>query len=151
MATLNVGELIPDFSLQDQFGNTFDSKGYRGKKLVIYFYPKDNSLVCTREACAFRDSFADFTDAGAVVAGINSAPPETHARFAADHRLPYILLSDTGNKVLKSFGVRPALFLSGRETFLIDENGIVLFKYRAFFDGAGHPEKLLNALKANTK
>jgi peroxiredoxin Q/BCP len=82
------------------------------------------------------------------VVGINSAGLASHARFASHHRLPYLLLSDTGNVVLKSFGIKPALFFSGRETFLIDEDGIVLFKYRAFLDGAGHPSKMLEILKA---
>lgn len=91
------------------------------KKLVIYFYPKDESAVCTKEACAFRDSFADFTDAGALVVGINSGSIESHSNFAKKNRLPFTLLSDTDNKVLKQFGIKPWLFFN-RKRNLCDWN-----------------------------
>jgi peroxiredoxin Q/BCP len=147
MTTLNLGDRVPDFSLRDQNGKMFNTEAYRGKKMVIYFYPKDESAVCTKEACAFRDSFAAFTDTGAVVVGINAASEESHKQFATKNRLPFQVLSDPGNKVLKSFGIKPALIFTGRETFIVDENGIVVFKFRAFLNGAAHSEQVLDFLK----
>lgn len=140
--------MIPSFSLTDQNGKTFSTDQFVGKKkLVIYFYPKDNSAVCTKEACSFRDSFHDFTDAGAIVVGINAADVESHAAFAQKQHLPFLLLSDPGDKVLKQFGIKPFLFLTGRETFVIDLDGRIAFSYRAFLDGESHSEKVLDFLK----
>ena len=148
MKTLKVGDKIPQFSLQDQHGDLFDVGQLIGqKKLVIYFYPKDESAVCTKEACAFRDSFADFTASGAVVVGINSATPESHLKFAQKNGLPFQLLSDPGNALLKQFGIKNVLFLTGRETFLIGLDGKIAFSYRAFLSGASHPEEVLGFLK----
>src|SRR5690606_41655436 len=102
------------FVLKDQNGHEVDIADYIGKeKLVIYFYPKDESPGCTKEACAFRDNFADYTDAGARVIGINSGSVESHKAFAEKHRLAITLLSDTGNRVLKESGVKTVLFLTG--------------------------------------
>ena len=148
MKNLEVGESIPAFVLQDQNNKTFDSKDYIGKnKLVIYFYPKDESAVCTKEACAFRDSFAEFTDAGAIVVGINSADVLSHSIFAEKNRLPFQLLSDPGNNVLKQFGIKPWLFLTGRETFVVGLDGKIAFKFRAFLNGDAHSEKVLSFLQ----
>jgi len=139
---------MPRFSLTDQHGNRFRSDDHKGKKMVIYFYPKDESAVCTKEACAFRDSFTEFTDLGVLVIGINSASVESHAKFSVKNRLPFTLLSDPGNAVLKSFGIKPALFITGRETFVINDAGVIVFKFRAFFDGTGHPAQVLEFLKS---
>ena len=114
---------------------------------MIYFYPKDESAVCTKEACAFRDSFTEFTNSGALVIGINSGTVASHKEFAAKNRLPFTLLSDPGNKVLKSFGIKPWLFLTGRETFLVGTDGKIQFTYRAFLSGDSHPAKVLEFLK----
>lgn len=105
--TLKVGDSVPVFSLRDQNDCLFNSSDYSGKKiLVIFFYPKDESSVCTKEACSFRDNFSDFTKAGAMVIGINSGTVESHRNFINNHQLPYSILSDPDNKVLKMFGVR---------------------------------------------
>ncbi|MDP9077727.1 MAG: peroxiredoxin [Bacteroidota bacterium] len=147
MKNIAVGDLIPSFVLEDQKGKIFDTKDYVGKnKMIIYFYPKDESAVCTKEACAFRDSFSEFTDAGAVVVGINSGSVTSHNDFALKNRLPFQLLSDPGNKVLKQFGIKPWLFLTGRETFVIGLDGKVAFKYRAFLDGSSHSEAVTQFL-----
>lgn len=146
--TLNVGDTLPAFSLADQDGKTFNTADYVGKKqLVIYFYPKDESAVCTKEACSFRDSFADFTAAGAVVVGINSGTVASHKEFQANHNLPFTLLSDPDNKVLKQFGIKNVLFLTGRETFLIGLDGKVTYKFRSFLKGSDHSAKMLEFLK----
>lgn len=147
MKTIAVGSTVPDFTLIDHHGKSFNFRQHRGIKLVIFFYPKDESAVCTKEACAFRDSFSDFEDLGATVVGINAASIESHRAFAEKNRLPFTLLSDPGNKVLKSFGIKPVLFLTGRETFVIDENGKVAYKYRAFLSGNAHPQNVLDFLK----
>ncbi|TWV94368.1 peroxiredoxin [Chitinophaga pinensis] len=148
--TLTTGDHIPDFSLQDQNGQLFNIRDYIGKKkLVIYFYPKDESGICTKEACSFRDSYADFTDAGAIVIGINAGSVESHRSFKEHHRLPFTLLSDPGNKVLKQFGIKNVLFLTGRETFLIGLDGKVAASFRGFLKGDAHAEKMLDMLQAN--
>lgn len=144
---LAVGDRVPDFALYDQDGHLFNSKDYIGRKtLVIYFYPKDESSVCTKEACAFRDSYADFEKAGAMVIGINSAPPASHKAFAANHQLPFTLLSDPDNKVLKLFGVKGMLVLTGRETFVVGKDGKVAFSYNSIGDGERHVAEALKFL-----
>jgi len=147
MKTLAIGDRIPEFTLTDQYGKEFSTADYAGQKMVIYFYPKDESAVCTAEACAFRDSFADFTDLGAVVVGINAASIESHLKFSEKNRLPFRLLSDPKNEVLKQFGIKPWLFLTGRETFIINENGRIAYQYRAFLDGKSHSGKVLEHLE----
>ena len=145
------GNPVPAFILKDQDGNTFSSQDYVGKKkMVIYFYPKDESAVCTKEACAFRDSYADYLDAGAMVIGINSGSVESHKAFQQHHRLPFTLLSDPGNHVLKLFGIKNVLFLTGRETFVVDLNGEIAFKFRGFLNGNEHSQKVLEFLNLNT-
>jgi thioredoxin-dependent peroxiredoxin len=148
MRTLTVGDVIPGFTLADQHGRNFNINDYRGKKLVIYFYPKNESPACTKEACAFRDSFSEFKALGAIVIGINSGTVESHRKFAEHHRLPFTLLSDPDNRVLKSFGIKPVLFLTGRETFVVDENGKIVYTYRAFLDGKSHPQSVISFLRS---
>ena len=145
--TLEIGDKVPFFVLRDQDGKNFNSEtDLRGKTTVVYFYPKDESAVCTKEACAFRDSYQEFTDAGIQVVGINNADVESHKRFAEKNRLPFKLLSDPGNKVIKQFGVKNALFLTGRETFIVDDKGIIVYKFRDFFKGAAHAKGALRFL-----
>lgn len=147
MGTLQIGDRIPKFILKDQDGRNLDIRDYIGKKkLIIYFYPKDQSAVCTKEACSFRDSFADFTDSDVMVIGINSASVKSHKEFAVKERLPFTLLSDPKNIVLKQFGVKSLLFLTGRETFVVGLDGKIVYSFRAFLDGSAHPEKVLSFL-----
>jgi peroxiredoxin Q/BCP len=149
---LTVGDSVPGFSLRDQDGNFFNSKDYTGKKiLVIYFYPKDETSVCTKEACAFRDSFTEFSSAGAMVIGINSGTVESHKSFQQHHQLPFTLLSDPGNKVLKLFGVKGKFFISGRETFVVDLNGKIVYTFNSFTHGPEHSEKTLEFIKQMAK
>jgi len=150
---LGIGDSIPDFSLKDQDGNLFNIKDYIGKKiLVIYFYPKDESAVCTKEACTFRDSYSSFANAGATVIGINSGSVESHKSFQQHHRLPFILLSDPGNKVLKLFAVKGKFMFTGRKTFVIDLNGKIVFTFDSFTNGSGHSSKTLEFIQQmNTK
>ena len=145
---LGPGDTIPSFSLKDQDGKIFNSADYTGKNiLVVYFYPKDESAVCTKEACSFRDNFTEFTKAGAVVVGINQASVETHKKFQQHHQLPFILLSDPGNIVLKKFGVKGKFFVTGRETFVIDKTGKIVFRFDSFTKGKEHQEEALKVIR----
>jgi len=149
---LSVGDSLPVFSLHDQDGNLFNSKDYIGKKiLVIYFYPKDESAVCTREACAFRDKYEDFAREGAMVIGINGASSESHKKFQQDYHLPFILLSDPGNKVLKEFGVKNKFFLTGRESFVVGLDGKIQYLYNSFMEGSQHAVETLNFIKSSKR
>jgi peroxiredoxin Q/BCP len=148
--TLVAGDNMPAFSLIDQYGKTFNSADYAGKTiLVIYFYPKDESMVCTKEACSFRDSFNDFAKAGAKVIGINGGTVASHKEFSDHYKLPFILLSDPGDKVYHLFGVQDKLFMTGRETFVIDLKGKVAFTYESMIQGKKHADDALAFIKSN--
>lgn len=116
--TIKTGDKLPEFSLPDENNAIIKSRELTGSPLIIYFYPKDETRGCTREACSFRDHFQDFTDAGAKVIGISADSPESHRNFKENHRLPFTLLSDSGNKVRKLFGVPADLLglIPGRVT-----------------------------------
>lgn len=145
---LEVGSKIPDFTLKDDRGKDFKVSNCIGKKkLVIYFYPKDESSVCTKEACAFRDSYEEFKSTDATIIGINSGTVQSHADFKKHHNLPFTLLSDPDNQVLKMFGVKDVMFLTGRETFLVDLSGKVVFKFKGILKGDEHASSVLAFLK----
>ena len=147
---LVVGDVMPSFKLTDQSGHVFNSSDHIGKSiLVIYFYPKDESMVCTKEACSFRDSFNDFTKAGAKVIGINGGTVESHKEFSDHYKLPFTLLSDPGNKVYELFGVKNKMFMTGRETFIIGLNGKIAFTYTAMMEGKKHSDDALAYIKAH--
>ena len=123
-------------------------KALRGKPVVVFFYPKDETTICTREACAFRDTHAQFEKASAAVVGVSADPEPSHQAFARHHRLPYRLLSDPDGALAKAFGVPKVLgLLPGRATFVIDRDGIVRLAYSAPFRAADHPRKALEALR----
>lgn len=145
---LTAGDAVPVFSLKDQNDSLFNITDYIGKNiLVIYFYPKDESSVCTKEACSFRDSYSDFTKAGAMVVGINSGTVDSHKHFQLNHQLPFTLLSDPSNKILKLFGVKSKFMISGRETFVVDKSGKIRFTYDSFINGPAHEAKALKFIK----
>jgi peroxiredoxin Q/BCP len=146
---LKVGDRIPNFSAVDANGDLFDSNTVVGKKaVVIYFYPKDGTRVCTEQACSFRDQYEDFKALGAEVIGISSDSQQSHIEFANKHHLPFILLSDSDKKIRKAFGVPNDYFglIPGRSTYVADKDGIV----QLIFDstsGKIHIEKALEILK----
>lgn len=147
---LTVGERAPDFTLADHKGDatTLSSLWTKGP-LVLFFYPKDETYGCTKEACAFRDGHEAFVDAGATVVGVSMDSAESHRSFRANHRLPFALLTDADGAVRAAFGVRSVLgFLEGRVTFVIDRQGVVrdVFASRVRFDE--HAERALKAVKA---
>lgn len=130
MGQIKIGDYIPSFSLKDQDGNLFDINTYLGKKkLVIFFYPQDGSLNCTREACYFRDIRDIFDEADAIIIGISSQSVESHKEFAEKNRLNYTLLSDNENTVRKLFGVPGRVFglIPGRVTYVTDRSGKVVY------------------------
>jgi peroxiredoxin Q/BCP len=147
---LKPGDTAPDFSLLSQKGTTVRLSEFLGKKsVVLYFYPKDETPGCTKEACTFRDSYEAFKDVGAEVIGVSSDSAESHKDFAGHHRLPFLLLADTGGKVRKLYGVSKTLgLLPGRETFVIDKKGIIRSRFSSQFRAAKHVEEALQALKS---
>lgn len=145
---LKIGDTIPTFTLTDQDGKQFNSTDHIGKSsLVIFFYPKDESMVCTKEACSFRDRYADLIKAGAVIIGINGGSVESHKKFQTNDKLPYPLLSDSGNKVLNAFGVPKQFFMTGRKTFVVDKTGKIVFTYNSSLKGSRHAEEALAYLQ----
>lgn len=143
------GNQVPQFSLPDQNGNTFQSKTLQGKKHVIFFYPKDETPSCTKEACSFRDAYQDFQQAGAEVVGISSDEVRSHQSFISNHNLPYTLLSDTEKKVRKQFGVPGSLFgmLPGRVTYIVDSKGVVQHVFNSQLNSKGHVKKAMEIVK----
>ena len=128
----SVGSQSPLFSLPDQNGEIINIENLIGSRnLVIYFYPKDETAGCTKEACAFRDRYEEFKDAGAEVIGISSDSVESHKSFEKHHRLPFTLLSDEGSMVRKLFKVPSGLFgvLQGRVTYIVDKKGVVNYMF----------------------
>lgn len=149
---INVGDKAPQFSLYDQDGNLFNSSDFLGKNvMVVFFYPKDGSGICTKEACSFKDNFAEFTSHGAVVVGINSADAQSHKKFKEQNRLPFNLLCDPKNKVLRLFGVKNKFIFTGRETFVIDLSGKIAFQFNSFTQGEAHVTQVINYLKTPLK
>lgn len=146
---VQVGDEAPDFCLEDQDGRKVRLSDYRGdKNVVLFFYPRDETPVCTKESCGFRDNYATLTESGAEVIGISGDGRASHKRFQEKHRLPYSLLSDPGRGVAKRYGVSSAFgLLPGRSTFVIDTSGIVRHVTSARFDASAHVEEALEALK----
>jgi peroxiredoxin Q/BCP len=146
---LEVGDIMPNFKAKNQEGWMFDSEDIIGKKpAVVYFYPKDFTPGCTKEACNFRDSYQDFQDAGAEVIGISGDSERSHRKFAEKHRIPFILLSDEHGRIRKKFGIKKSLLglIPGRETFVIDSKGMVQMKFNNL-DASRHMEKALKKVK----
>ena len=121
---LTEGQAAPNFTLQDQEGNEHTLSSYRGKKVVIYFYPKDDTPGCTKEACGIRDAYDGFLDKDIVVFGISYDSAETHQSFIKKYNLPFNLLSDSDKSVSRLYGTE-GTFFPMRKTFLIDEKGTV--------------------------
>ena len=142
----------PDFSLVDEKGNTVSLTDFKGKPVVLYFYPKDDTPGCTTEACSFRDDYSQYKEAGAVILGVSPDSEKSHAKFASKHQLPFTLLVDEDHKICEAYGVWGRKKFMGREydgvfrtTFLIDKTGNIV----KVFEGvkpAVHSEEVLQAL-----
>jgi peroxiredoxin Q/BCP len=140
------GDKAPDFTLQNQDGKSVTLSSLKGKKVVLFFYPKDFSPGCTREACHFRDSFEDFTEAGAEVVGVSADSVESHKKFIESNLLPYTLLSDNKGEVAKLYGVSGFL-LPGRTTFIMDSDGVILHIFSSQTNMRAHIDESLKILK----
>ena len=149
---LETGTKAPDFSLPDQDGVMHSLNRYRGKKVILYFYPRDNTPGCTKQACGFRDLYPQFTEKGAVVLGVSKDSVASHKKFKEKYQLSFPILSDTELQVIQAYDVWKEKKLYGkvsmgvvRTTYLIDENGIIS---KAFgkVKAAQNPEQLLEEL-----
>ncbi len=150
----NVGDVAPDFSAKDSFGNTVTLSALRGQKVVLFFYPKDDTPGCTKEACSFRDANSTYADKGIRVLGVSLDDETSHQAFATKYSLPFTLLADTDHAVSEAYGVygeqewKGNKFLGvARKTFLIDENGVL----KQIFDTVNveiHAQEVLDAFEA---
>jgi peroxiredoxin Q/BCP len=147
--TVEVGDKAPDFTLPSQLGDNVTLSEYFGKKnVVLFFYPKDESPGCTREACTFRDNYEELTSLGAEVIGISSQSVESHRSFATHHGLPFILLSDGENKVRQLYGVHSTMgIVPGRVTYIIDKKGVVRHVFSSQTQAEKHVEEAIKTLK----
>jgi thioredoxin-dependent peroxiredoxin len=147
--TLQIGELAPDFILQSDLNEQVSLRQLRGKKVILYFYPKDNTPGCTKQACDFRDALHDFTATDAVVLGISKDTPNRHVKFKQKYQLPFTLLADENGDVCEAYGVINKKSLFGRtflgiqrSTFLIDEQGKIRAIWRKV-KVTGHVQEVL--------
>jgi len=147
MVNVKVGEVAPDFTLPDQDGRPVMLSSLRGRVVVLYFYPKDFTTGCTREACYFRDAYEDFTEAGAEVIGVSADSQESHRKFRNAYLLPFSLLSDENSEVKKLYGVSGRI-LPGRVTFVIDKDGVVRQVFSSQTDMKAHIDEALKLLKS---
>ncbi len=147
---VRVGDTAPDFALPTQSGTLVRLSDFLGKQaVVLYFYPKDNTTGCTAEACAFRDSYEVFKDAGAEVIGVSADSEESHQEFAAQYRLPFVLVSDRDGELRKRYGV-PTTFglVPGRVTYVIDKQGVVRHIFSSQINVQKHVTEALQTLRA---
>lgn len=151
--TIKIGNPAPDFTLPTDGGKKISLKDLKGKNVVLYFYPKDDTPGCTREACAFRDNLPKFTSSDATVIGVSRDSGESHDQFKAKYQLPFTLASDVDGKLSEAFGAWGERERDGkktmgmiRSTFLIDKKGVVRKEWRNV-NVDGHAEEVLNAVK----
>lgn len=149
---LETGKTAPDFELPDQNGNMHKLSDYRGKKVILYFYPKDNTAGCTKQACGYSERYPQFMKKGAVVLGVSKDNVASHKKFEEKYGLAFTLLSDTERKVIESYDVWKEKKNYGkvsmgvvRTTYLIDENGIII-KANDKVKAAEDPENMLGEL-----
>ncbi|MBO6264830.1 MAG: thioredoxin-dependent thiol peroxidase [Acidaminococcaceae bacterium] len=149
---LEAGTKAPDFSLPDQDGNTVSLKDFKGQKVILYFYPKDNTPGCTKQACNFGELFPQIREKGAVVLGVSKDSVASHKKFQEKYHLPFTLLSDPELTVIQAYGVWQEKNMYGkktmgvvRSTYLIDEAGVIV---KAFgkVKAAENPRQMLDAL-----
>ncbi|MFM6946346.1 MAG: peroxiredoxin [Flavobacteriales bacterium] len=148
---IKIGDDCPLFSLPDSRAQAIDMQEYVGKKIVVlFFYPKDDTPGCTKEACAFRDAYADFLDLGCEVFGISSDDALSHQAFQDKHQLPYPLLADTQKKVRQLFGVPRSLFglIPGRVTYIVDLNGKIAGIFNSQTNPVGHIKEALRVVRS---
>ena len=143
---LQAGDPMPETTLVGEAGPV-KLRDRIGKPLVVYFYPKDETVGCTAEACSFRDQYEDFTAAGAEVFGVSRDDAASHAKFKANHRLPFTLLSDPGGKVSAAWGVRDMFIIKGRVTFVFDAAGVCRHRFESQIRVGKHVEEALEVVR----
>lgn len=149
MATLAIGSVAPAFSLPDEHGELHSLSDYRGKKVVLYFYPKDDTSGCTTEACEFRDDYDEYEKAGVVILGVSKDGQKSHTKFKEKYDLPFTLLSDESTEVQQAYGVWGEKSMYGRQymgtmrtTYVIDEEGKVVAAFEKV-KPKGHSQEIL--------
>ena len=149
---LEAGTMAPEFTLPDQNGTIHTLKEYRGKKVILYFYPKDNTAGCTKQACGFAERYPQFLEKGAVILGVSKDSVKSHKNFETKYTLPFTLLSDPELEVINAYDVWKEKKNYGkvsmgvvRTTYLIDENGIIV-KAMDKVKAADNPQQMLEAL-----
>ena len=154
MAKIQEGKPAPDFNLTDAGGKSVSLADFAGKNVVLYFYPKDDTPGCTKEACGFRDLWKDIQKTGTVVLGVSADSGESHQKFATKYKLPFTLLSDPDRKTMKTYGAYGEKMMYGkktvgviRSTVLIGPDGKVRKHWARVADAAKHPEQVLDTLK----
>ncbi len=152
---LKEGMKAPDFSLQDSQGNHVALSNFKGKNVILYFYPKDNTKGCTLEAINFRDNYEEINETDTVILGVSKDSMKSHVSFINKYNLPFVLLSDEEGKVCELYGVWKTKKMCGREymgiertTFLIDKEGKII-KIFSKVDVQGHVDEIMNHLKRN--
>jgi peroxiredoxin Q/BCP len=150
--TISAGEPAPEFTLEDEEGRMHSLSDYSGKPVVLYFYPKDDTPGCTKEACGFRDDYSAYEEAGVVILGVSPDTSKSHAKFKTKYELPFTLLADPDHDVLKLYGVWGLKKSFGREyegvfrtTFLIGEDGKILRVFKKV-KPAVHSAEILSVL-----
>ena len=145
---VTIGDEAPDFTLPTATGEPFRLSALRGRKVVLFFYPRDGSPGCVAQACGFRDAYAECVAADAQIVGVSSDSVASHRRFAATYSLPFPIVSDAGSALRRQYGATavPGL-VPGRVTFLIDENGVVRDLFSALFRATEHVEYARNWLR----
>ena len=133
-----IGDEAPDFTLPTASGEPFRLGVLRGRKVVLFFYPQDETPGCVAQACGFRDVYDELVDAGAEVVGINSGSVVSHRRFAERRRLPFPIVSDPGNAVRRLYGAYSGVLPTGRVTYLVDEDGVVRDIFSSLFRPLEH-------------
>src|SRR5471032_1994852 len=146
---MKTGDRAPDFELHANEGRTVRLADYRGKKaVVLYFYPKDETAGCTAEACTFRDEYEDFSAAGAEVIGVSDDSVASHDKFAAHHKLPFVLASDKDGALREQMDVTKAMsLLAGRVTFVIDKQGVIRDRFSSLIRFKAHVHNALELVK----
>lgn len=149
---LEIGSKAPEFTLPDQNGSLHSLTDYAGKKVILYFYPKDSTAGCTKQACGFAERYPQFTEKGAVILGVSRDSVASHKKFEEKYSLPFTLLSDTDTSVIQAYDVWHEKKMAGktymgivRSTYLIDENGIIT-RALSSVKAADNPQQMLEML-----
>jgi len=155
MSSIQEGKKAPEFTLNDQDGKPVSLSAFKGKDVIVYFYPKDDTPGCTKEACGFRDFWKDLQKDGIVVLGISPDDGESHRDFIGKYKLPFTLLSDPDRKMMKEWGAYGEKMMYGKKTVgiirssvWVGKDGVVKKHWKKVADAAKHPEQVLELLRA---